>query len=77
MYCKNNYMYAELMFFVVSGFDFISKFRLDTNSIAATKRTRGSNQYQTAYRILPEADVSIDTRWACDVTEVVVLLLHT
>lgn len=55
------------MYNFFTGFDFISKFQLDTNGVSGTKRIRGSNQYQTAYRILPEADVSIDTRCERDV----------
>ena len=48
----------------VSAFDFISNFRLDTNGVSGVRRTRGSNQYQTAYKISPDADVRISTRCA-------------
>ena len=70
LYCKKNAfitsssLSSTSVSSTVSAFDFISNFRLDSNGVSGVRRTRGSNQYQTAYKISPDADVRISTRCA-------------
>ena len=52
-----------MLTFLVTGFDFISKYGLDgSDRIPGVRRITGSNELQRAYKITRNADFRIPTR---------------
>ena len=48
--------------FLVTGFDFISKYGLDVDTPPGVRRVTGSNELQTAFKITKKAEFRIPTR---------------
>lgn len=55
-------MYIIPLSYVLLGFDFISKYGLDTETPPGVRVVEGSNYLQTAYKITKKAEFRIPTR---------------
>ena len=63
----------------MQAFDFIRQFRLDVleTKYTGVTRVKGSSRLQTAFRVEKEADLTVQTRLAANVLNVILFLIKT